>query len=626
MTVDVNNNVYVTGFSDKNVTQGISDDDFFTVAYNSGGTTIWSGNGYVNHEGTLTGGDDLATSMVLDGNGYLYVVGICENSGTHNDATVIKYDVVNGNVDMVKYFNGEGDLSETAKAIVADANGNTYAVGNTFEVKQNLNALLVKFDVNGAIVCNYQYRGARQDDDEFETVAMTTNGSVYAAGYTRVVDQSRNMLLVKFDASTCDTVWTWTYDFVGESDRVESMVLDAAGNVYLTGRSDANPDDQHDNFDIVTFKINSNGGVEWSQRYNGTGNLRDEPRKIILDNAGDVIVTGRAENVHDDDFITIKYNPSTGAPIWASPSFYGGPQTNDDRPNDITVDANNNIFVCGFQQTGSTPSPWDPVAVKYLPSGGVYTSFYAFVGQHEDEAMKIAADQAGNIYILYKYEVGPGLSLHNYDLLLKKFDNNLNEIWTNPVQYDSPIQGDDLAEDMVISPAGDVFLTASTEDNIVLGTTNTNWITLGYDPNGGLIFSGNWDGGNNTDDAPNAMVIGGTGPNLWVCGNSETSTTSQKDFTVNKYLLVTAISEPDLSNAANVYPNPFNTECKLTLKNNSTSSTLVLYDMLGNSVITPKVFEGKTVRIEKGNLSAGVYEYRVSSDNTLTARGKLIIK
>ena len=36
--------------------------------------------------------------------------------------------------------------------------------------------------------------------------------------------------------------------------------------------------------------------------------MRDEPSKIILDNDGNVLVAGRTENGHDDDFIIIKYN------------------------------------------------------------------------------------------------------------------------------------------------------------------------------------------------------------------------------------------------------------------------------------------------------------------------------
>ena len=109
----------------------------------------------------------------------------------------------------------------------------------------------------------------------------------------------KHLLRLSLKMNSCDTVWTRTYNFsANQSDKVESMIVDAAGNVYITGRSDSDPNDTIDNNDIVTIKYNTNGSQQWLQRYNGIGNLRDEPSKIILDNSGHVLVCGRMEKLY----------------------------------------------------------------------------------------------------------------------------------------------------------------------------------------------------------------------------------------------------------------------------------------------------------------------------------------
>jgi hypothetical protein len=54
--------------------------------------------------------------------------------------------------------------------------------------------------------------------------------------------------------------------------------------------------------------------MQWVQRYNGTGNEFDGADRIVLDTAGNVYVTGRSRGSggSDDDCVTIKYSQSLG--------------------------------------------------------------------------------------------------------------------------------------------------------------------------------------------------------------------------------------------------------------------------------------------------------------------------
>lgn len=623
IAVDAGGNIFVTGKSDQHNAPLISDDDFMTMMYDAAGNIQWGGVP-IYYAGSRSGDDDIASCVIVDG-GVIYVVGGAENTTTQKDATVVKYDVATGNMIWDRNYNGEGDFNESAKSIVVDFNNNSYAAGYSFMEKNNLDATITKVDPGGNILATYRYKGIKGDDDEFEDIAVSTSGNIYAAGYTKVIDQKRNLLLVRWNPVTFDTVWTRTYDYIGQSDRAESLVLDAQGNIYVTGRSDANAVDTTDNMDIITLKFDANGDLQWNQRYAGGANMRDEPVKILLDNNGDVLVGGLTENVHDDDFFVIKYNASTGAPVWGTPITYGGPFSNDDRVTDIAVDAANNIFIAGYSQTGSGDASQDPVVLKY-DAAGVFQAGNFTIGDAKDEAVKITVDINNNVYVLFKYDADGGIQLQsNYDFVLRKFPNNLDSV-IFVKQYDSPVNGDDLPADMIINPAGDIYITGSSENDTSGGRVNKNWVTLGYDDSGAQIFYSNYDGPNATDDSPNAMIIRGTV--LWVCGYTEGSGNNQKDKTINNYnLFFVGIDEFESSSYAKAYPNPFNDGCTIYLKNNDAHSqaTLEVYDVLGNLVAMPQIFTGNSVQFSRGNLTSGVYEYRINSKTSLLAHGKMII-
>ena len=400
--------------------------------------------------------------------------------------------------------------------------------------------------------------------------------------------------------------------------------MDDAGNIYVTGRSDSNPVDSIDNIDIVTIKFDTNGNLLWLQRFNGTGNLRDEPSRILVDGVGDVLVCGRTENVHDDDFMVIKYNGSTGAPVWASPSIYGGPFANDDRPLDMTIDANNNIFLGGYSQTGSGNSTEDPVVVKFDPSGNL-SGFYSYSGIGADEATSIGHDLAGNIYVTFKTDVNPDPLINDYDILTMKFDNNLNPLWTNPPQFDGLVHKSDVPSKLLVTPAGNVYVTGYTENDTLNGKTNRNWITLLYDDQGAQLMSANFDGPNAGDDAANSMALRGS--SLWVCGYVDGLNLSQKDNAVLRYNVIVGVNEISKSISSFAFPNPFSDQSQIQLNGNDSKveHSIVVYDLLGSLVYQHKFIGDKTI-VSKNNLAAGVYHYSISEKLTVVSRGKLIIK
>ena len=617
IVVDGSGNVFVTGKSDQN--PGLADDnDWMTLMYSSTGAIQWTNF----KSGTNTGKGDTPANLILDGSNHVYVAGSLENNISQKDATVIKYDNL-GTELIVASYNGIGDFNDNAKNIVIDVNNYAYTAGYAVREDNNRDASIIQTDPGGIFACQYFYSGIKLDDDEFNDLAISINGNIYAVGYSKVSGQKSDFLVVKFSPSICDTVWTRTYDFFKQSDKVESVTLDAVGNIYLAGRSDGDPIDTIDNNDIVTMKIDANGNTLWTQRYNGTGNLRDEPSKILLDSNGDVIVCGLTENVHDDDFIALKYSGSTGAPIWASPAIYGGPFANDDRAVDMTIDSNNNIFLCGYSQTASGNSTEDPVVIKFDPSG-VFAGFYSYSGIGADEALAIGRNLSNDIFVAFRMDMDPDPILTNYDFLTMKFDNNLNPVWATPPTYDSPIHKDDIPSDLIVTPAGDVYVTGVSKNDTSAGRTNQNWLTLFYDGQGSRLMISNYDGPNATDDAPNALAIRGL--YLWVCGYVEGINNSQKDNAVLQYNLNVSVDQISSLKNSVAFPNPFSSQTKIKLSegNLNTFKTIEISDITG-SLVRKINFSGNDVNVDRDKLTSGMYFYSVKESAIEISHGKLII-
>ena len=84
------------------------------------------------------------------------------------------------------------------------------------------------------------------------------------------------------------------------------MLVDAQGNVYVTGQSWGN-DNLRD--DYLTIKYNSAGVLQWAKRYNGPSSKEDIAYSLSLDASGNVYVTGSSfMNNMGYDMLTIKYN------------------------------------------------------------------------------------------------------------------------------------------------------------------------------------------------------------------------------------------------------------------------------------------------------------------------------
>ena len=141
----------------------------------------------------------------------------------------------------------------------------------------------------------------------------------------------------------------WVKTFGSNSNgitNVSGISVDNSGNVFVSASESG-----FTLTDYLTLKYNSAGVLVWSRIY--TGLIEDRAVDMLLDNSGNVIVTGLSENTTGTyDIITIKYN-TDGDSLWVR-RYNGLTAFTMDQPVAIAIDKNNNIYVCGYS-FGSTP-------------------------------------------------------------------------------------------------------------------------------------------------------------------------------------------------------------------------------------------------------------------------------
>jgi uncharacterized delta-60 repeat protein len=302
IAVDPSGNVYVTGASG---TYPIY--DYATIKYNSAGIQQW-----VKRYNGPENGHDEAYAIAVDGSDNVYVTGQSVGSGTSYDFATIKYNS-NGDTVWVRRYNGPGNSDDEARAIAVDDSGNMYVTGYSYGSGTNYNYATIKYNSEGVEQWVQRYNGPGNDDDRAYSLVVDSSGNVYVTGYSIGSTTSYDYATIKYNSAGVQQ-WVQRYNGpVNGSDYAYAIANDASGNIYVTGYSESDSIDPH-NYAYATVKYNSAGQELWVQRYDGPGNYEDVARAIVVDASGNVYVTGYSVGLGTSyDYATIKYVQIIGA-------------------------------------------------------------------------------------------------------------------------------------------------------------------------------------------------------------------------------------------------------------------------------------------------------------------------
>lgn len=352
--------------------------------------------------------------------------------------------------------------------------------------------------------------------------------------------------------------------FLGGSLRDESkdIAVNAAGNVYVTGRTySANFPTTPGTFDpayngggdAFVAKFSPNGSSLIYATFLG-GNDADVGYGVVADGDGNVHLTGETYSINfpttggafdlthngDYDVFVVKLNSTGNGLLYAT--FLGG--SNGDTTYSVAIDGTNNAYVSGITLSSNfptTPGSFDHTynggndvfVVKFTPAGNglVYATFLG--GDDHDNGWNIAIDAVGNAYV-----IGGTWSI-NFPVVSGAFDPTYNGNWDafmvkldttgSNLIYSTFLGGDDrdYIWDIAIDDIGNAYTvggTLSVNFPTTSGVFNSTYngggdaFIVKLNPTGSELTYSTFIGGNADDgglgialnEADNAFTVGYT--------------------------------------------------------------------------------------------------------------------
>ncbi|MEQ1903425.1 MAG: hypothetical protein ABL888_04510 [Pirellulaceae bacterium] len=292
---------------------------------------------------------------------------------------------------------------------------------------------------------------------------------------------------------------------------IESVALDASGNVFATGYFEGTVDFapgvaggdltavDHDGYIV---KVNSSGNYVWARQIGNTG--FDASHAITTDSAGNVFTTGVFSGAVDFDpgagtsILSNSLQPDTfvyklnagGNFVWAK-QFLGNRLQGGSA---IDVDGLGNVYTAGgFEDTvdfdpgagtarfNLTSSGNSDVFVSKLNSSGNFVWAKKMGGSGEDLATGMAVDSRGNVYTTGTFEgtsdFNPGTartdltSFGGVDAFISKLNVDGNHVFSRQQGG----AGNDFANSLALDDWGNILTTGHFES------------TADFDPRGGRL-------------------------------------------------------------------------------------------------------------------------------------------
>ncbi len=353
--VDPSGNVLMAGSSGYN----------FVIKLNTGGDVLWSQ--------TYDSGDTICetpNTLCVDNQGNAYITFMKHTpGGGYWSIEVQKYDAGSGTILWASeladaQFNGfEWQVKPTYMTI---DNNHLYVAGTKFDpVAGDREMLAMKLDFNGNIIWTATHAGS--GNSNAKSITVDASGNVYIAG--DAWNASIDYCVVKFDPNG-NLVWDAFLDgdIYHSTDIAEAVLVDDAGNVYITGYNQVS---SHQT-DIVTAKYNSGGVFQWKQSYGNPGYVDNNGYYLEMTDEGDLLVGGYSayENPYPGtgkDYILLKYTPS-GSLIWEARFDYQN--FLNDHPFDFEMGPAGNVYICGISMKRCFIHKFI-TAVKVNPQGNI---------------------------------------------------------------------------------------------------------------------------------------------------------------------------------------------------------------------------------------------------------------
>ncbi len=320
----------------------------------------------------------------------------------------------------------------------------------------------------------HTYMGSAGDDYS-NAIALDTNGNIYLAGWSAATwgtpinphSGGQDCFVAKLNSSG---VLQWnTFMGAAGDDHGKGIALDAAGNIYIGGYSNAtwgtpvNPYAGEDECFIA--KLSSSGVLQWNTFLGSPG--FDQPYDLAADPVGNAYICGWSSQTWGTPVNAPTGGPdafvakvgSNGVRLWNT--FMGGNEV--DICHSLAVDTNGNVCLVGRSYTtwgfpvNAYAGDADAFAAKLNSSGvRLWNTFLGSAGT--DEGSSVAVDASGNLYVVGASAATWGTPVNLFagmgDAFAAKLDTNGVRAWNT---FMGSATGGETGMAVAVNTRGDVF-------------------------------------------------------------------------------------------------------------------------------------------------------------------------
>lgn len=311
VAVDASNNYYIVGS-----TQVSGGQYTYVAKLDSSGTVLWQRKYSKNSDSVV------ATDLVLDSSGNVYVCGYTNVSSGRPSGYVIKYN----NSGVLQWHTNlySGDRTYAA-GVAVDSSGNVYVTGQAYDVSRADDiAFVSKLNSTGALQWSYKYT------DLYTTnslgISADSSGNVYIVGY----QVSRGAFLLKLD--TGGNI-SWQKRLSSGFYNLSCVRVDSSNNVYVAGNISSA---------LYLLKFDSSGTNLWQRQ---VVSYPPNDCALAIDSSGNIYVSG---SVTDKVSLICKYNSSGNIlwkkSVWGSLSDYTAITS-------LATNSSGKLLVAGWEST-----------------------------------------------------------------------------------------------------------------------------------------------------------------------------------------------------------------------------------------------------------------------------------
>lgn len=368
--------------------------------------------------------------------------------------------------------------------------GKLIVTGNV-ETGGDIDVVTVKYKSNGDTLWMKTQSGSLTNGADYGVdLAVNSAGDVIVIAAIENSSTAYDYAIYQYDGNTGTLDWSYSWDGIGGGNDIPTALeLDAYGNIYVAGGSEASGG--FSDFGII--KLSSAGSLLWTTYYD-YANLHDAASEIVINSQ--IFVTGiSAGGVGDWDLATIRLNPITGALGTINRTDIAGATMVE--ASAMVTDSLNNMYITGFAEVAGDKN----IQTIKLDSNLNEVWIRNYDGGFNDLGSDLVVDNTGNVYVT---GVTGKSSILNQALTVK-YDSAGDLVWMREFgNIESSVGG--RGEKITLNEENDVFITGTIAD----ASNISSLFFTQYSSTGQVLLSTEF----------NSLGIGDTAYNIHVIADS----------------------------------------------------------------------------------------------------------